>query len=232
MPITDQTPDVILFDSNGVEMNVANGVAIPANTRGLIGAGRDQTGVARFLATNTAGQLAQPTYPSFSAAYDRIAPAAGKFMATLFNTSATRKVVIQRIFAFNWQIANSNDVILDQEVRRITARTVGTSITPTPDDSTDVLSAGITADTNSSAVTQAQLLKRLARTSSEADVGGNKSDWLKNSRTTDALALIYEHRDGMRGWTLRQNQGITILNINNITSGGASYVIDFTDEPA
>jgi hypothetical protein len=55
MPITDQTPDVVLYDFNGVELNVANGVAVPANTSGLLLMGQDPGGIARRLAAHTDG---------------------------------------------------------------------------------------------------------------------------------------------------------------------------------
>lgn len=55
MPVNDQTPDVVLYDSNGVEMNVSNGVATPVGTRGLIVAGTDGT-TTRFISTDTSGR--------------------------------------------------------------------------------------------------------------------------------------------------------------------------------
>lgn len=48
MPVTDQTPDVMLYDSNGVELAVSNGVATPVGTRGLIIAGQDDSLITRF----------------------------------------------------------------------------------------------------------------------------------------------------------------------------------------
>lgn len=234
MPVTDQTPEVTLFDSNGVEMSVANGVAIPVGTRGLLFAGRDPGGVTRFVATDTSGNLTispGTTYPSFTVVFDRIPPVAAKYMATLFNTSATRKVTVQRIYQFNWQTATNPNAVLDQEVRRITARTIGAPVTPIPDDSTVPLSAGITADTTSTGVTLGALLKRIITLQAEA-TNGIGSGGIANLRTMDSNALVYEHKPGMSGWTLRQNQGITIRNITNITTGTCSYVIDFTDEPA
>src|SRR5918992_5020766 len=67
---------------------------------------------------------------TFLAIADRIVPAVNKYILTLFNTSATRKVVIQRAFVYNWQTAAQTGVLLEYEFRRITARTAGTTITP------------------------------------------------------------------------------------------------------
>lgn len=49
-------PRVVLFDANGVEMSVQNGVAIPAATAALLVAGQDGGGASRFLATDTSGR--------------------------------------------------------------------------------------------------------------------------------------------------------------------------------
>lgn len=185
------------------------------------------TGVAAGLAVRNL----ETTAPTYYAVYDRIAPAANKYMATLFNTSSTRKVVIQRIYQYNWQFTGVTDNLLEQELRRITARTAGTVVTPIAEDTRDSLSAGITADTNSSAVTDSSLIKRIITGSAEAAIAGGVSG-LKIMRTTDNLAVIYDRIPGTRGITLRLNQGLTIKNITSVTVGTCSYVIVFTDEAA
>jgi hypothetical protein len=234
VPVDLNEEHVLLYDSNGVEMAVQNGIAIPVDTRAYLLAGRDSSNVARVLATDSSGNLAispGTTYSSFWVVYDRIAPAANKYMATLFNTSATRKVVVQNIWQYNWQFTGVADNLLEQELWKISARTAGTSITPRAEDTNDVLSAGITADTNSSAVTQVNLIMRIITGSAEASIAGGEAG-LKIMRTTEALALLYSRKDATRGWTLRQNQGIAVRNITNITVGTCSYVIEFTDEAA
>ena len=166
--------------------------------------------------------------PSFIAVYDRIAPAANKYMATLFNTSSTRKVVVRRIYVYSWQIAAVAGVVLDQELRRITARTTGTSVTPVAYDTNDSLSAGITADHNSSAVTDSSLLRRILASSEEVSlVQGGPNPW-----TFASHGLQYEVNPGMKGIVLRQNQGITVKNITASAVGTVSYTFEFTDEAA
>jgi hypothetical protein len=51
------SPAVILYDPAGVAMAVANGVAVPVGTQGLILAGQDTGGTARFLRTHTDGTV-------------------------------------------------------------------------------------------------------------------------------------------------------------------------------
>jgi hypothetical protein len=173
----------------------------------------------------------EPTYPSYYAVFDRIVPAANKYMATLFNTSATRKVRIRRVWRFNWQITVVTGVLLEQYLARITARTAGTAVTIQADDTADTLSAGISADTNSSAVTEDHIVKRLFATSEEFVVGDVYV--VENILALDPTQqLIYAPMLGGRGITLRQNQGITIRNVTSSTVGNVSYCIEFTDEAA
>lgn len=234
------TRDVLSDTSGRLQMvgAAADGTAASGNPVQV--GGVDGSGVAQRLEMRNADPLGTEqaalvrsfvvAFPTFSAVYDRIAPAANKYMATLFNTSSTRKVVVQRIYQFNWQFTGVTDNLLEQEIRYITARTAGTTVTPFAHDSTDTLSSGITADHLSTAVTDSTLLKRIITGSAEAAIAGGESG-LKIMRTVDMLAIVYERKDGIRGWTLRENQGLTIKNITSVTVGTCSYVFEFTDEP-
>jgi hypothetical protein len=96
MPVTDQTPDVMLYDSNGVELAVANGVAIPVGTRGLLAAGSDGTN-ARFILLDASGrQLAVGAAASGAAVAGNpvlVAGSDGANARTLL-TDATGKLII------------------------------------------------------------------------------------------------------------------------------------------
>jgi hypothetical protein len=168
--------------------------------------------------------------PTFRAVYDRIVPANNKYMATLFNASATRKVVIQRIWVYLWQFSSVTGVILEQEMRWITARTSGTAVTPIPDDSADTLSASITADHNSSAVTELSngLIRRVITSSEETALRAGGAP----AATFGDASLVYERAPFTRGLVLRNGRGLTLKNVVNSTVGTVSYVIEFTDEVA
>lgn len=169
--------------------------------------------------------------PCFYAVFSRIAPGANKYMATLFNTSATRRVVIQRIWNYNWQFTGVTDALLEQELRRITARTAGTPVTPYSADPSDALSAGITADHASTAVADSTLLQMLVTGQAESTIAGGEAG-LKVFRTAAYGALVYERKPGLKGHTLLQDQGITVKNLTASVLGSCSYVFEFTDEPA
>lgn len=52
-------PGVVLYDASGNEMYVEDGVAIPANTKGILQAGKDGSGDARYILTDTSGRPQQ-----------------------------------------------------------------------------------------------------------------------------------------------------------------------------
>jgi hypothetical protein len=170
------------------------------------------------------------TSATYYAVFDRITMSAAKFMATLFNTSSTRKVVIQRIWAFNWQstAVAAGDVALI--LYRITERTAGTTVTIRSEDTNDVLSSGITADTNSTAVATDHMVRRIMV--SGEDLQFSTIATVSTLLSVPSHALQYERRRGQRGLTLRENQGISVQFDAGDTDGSVSFVFEFTDEVA
>jgi len=166
----------------------------------------------------------------FFAYYDRIAPAQNKYMATLFNTSSTRKVSIIRIWSLLNNLTVVTGVVHDSYIARITARTAGTAVTIRARDSNDSISAGITADTNSTAVTEAYITKRFVGSSEESPVTVTSI----NTYNDRQAILLYEFfgRTGEKAETLRLNEGITIRTLTASTVGVMSYCIEFIDEAA
>jgi short subunit dehydrogenase-like uncharacterized protein len=167
------------------------------------------------------------SYPTFYAVFDRIAPAANKYMATLFNTSTTRKVVVTHVWRFNWQVAAVTGILLEQYLARITARTAGTGVTIFADDTADTLSAGISADTNSTAVTENHIIVRSYASSEEMALAA--TGIVLGTAVDDAGEVLYQRRDGQRGLTLRQNQGLSVRNVTSSAIGTVSYIIEFFD---
>ncbi len=123
-------------------------------------------------------------------------------------------------------------VLLDQELRNITARTAGTNVTIVSEDSADSLSAGISADTNSSAVTDSSLIRRLFAANEEFVLATATTVITGSAALLHDGQLVYWRKDGSKGIVLRQNQGVAIKNITNSTVGSVSYIFEFTDELA
>lgn len=164
---------------------------------------------------------------TFYVMFDRIVPATNKYMATLFNTSSTRKVNIQKIYRCNWQITAVTGVVLDQYLARITARTTGTSVAIKSVDTLDSVPSGIEADTNSSSVTEDHVIRRLGATNEELALSGQGIEMMNYGYS----GPFYERQLFSKGLVLRQNEGITIRNITNSSVGSVSYIIEFTEEP-
>jgi len=170
---------------------------------------------------------------AFFAVFDRVSPNLNKYMATLFNTSATRKVVVNRIYRFDWQVAAATGVQLEQELRGITARSGGNAVTIVSEDPNDSLSAGITAEHGSTGVTEGGhgLVRRLFATSEEVALAASIMPPFVLGHDSDAQ-LVYQRGPNSSGLVLRENDGLTIKNLTNSNVGTVSYVFEFEDQPA
>lgn len=189
-----------------------------------------------FGTTYVAGSSVMTDVPLFYVVFDKIAPAANKYMATLFNTSVTRKIQIRNIYRLNWQVTAVSGVSVEQYLARITARTAGTVVAINSNDTNITLSSGISADTNSSAVTESHIVRRFFAVDEEVGsaVAGstpNVPDYIGYGLDGN-LNRIYEKSVGTTGIILRQNQGISIRNVTASVVGSVSYIIEFTDEVA
>jgi hypothetical protein len=168
------------------------------------------------------------TNPTFYAVFDRIAPAANKYMAVLWNGTVSRKLVIQRVWVYNWQNSSVTGVLLEQQMIKISARTAGTPVTPLAGDPSDTLTSGIIAETAATGVTDAGMYKRIFCASEEEALSSAQA----TPGTTESTGLQYSRVSGTRGLVVRQSQGWAIKNLTNNTNGSVSYVVEFTDEAA
>lgn len=166
---------------------------------------------------------------SFTVVFDRIAPATNKYMAVLWNGSADRKVVLNRVYRFNWQTGAQTGVLLEQELREITARTAGTALTIVADDITDTLTAGILAEHGGGATDGGRgLLRRFYATNEEMALAA-ASVVQKDTALLHDAQMVYWRRPGSTGWTIPAGRGIAIKNTTASTVGTCSYVIEFDD---
>lgn len=166
----------------------------------------------------------------FYATFDRIAPAANKYMATLFNTSDTLLLMVTRIYRLNWQETDISDANLQQYLARITARTAGTSVTIRADDTDDPIPSGAAADTGSTAVTETNIRLRFFSTNDSPVglTGGDKFGTAIVHSFNIQDGIIYRREPETKGLVLRQNQGVSIRNVTSNTTGTVSYIIEFT----
>lgn len=172
------------------------------------------------------------TYRAF---FDAIALGNGKYLAVIFNTNTSYDVVIQSVRVRHANLDAVTGVITEMTLRRISAFTTGTEVTPLTDDpETDTLPSGISADHNSSAVSDVSngIISRFHRTGEEMIIG---ADTLLLSGSTNNGSLVYQRGDGTRGLTLSgttaANRGIAVKCETNTTAGDVNIEIEFTVEP-
>lgn len=172
---------------------------------------------------------------AYFAVFDRIAPAQNKYMATLWNDAAGRVVIVDRVYRFNWQVSAVTGVLLEQELRFITARAAGTGVQIQTEDSNDAPTAGIACDTGSTSVTEGAgsraLIKRFHAPSEEVALAGAWGLAHIAGHINDAQ-MVWYRKAGSSGLVLRQTQGLTIKNLTNSTIGTCSYAIEFRDMTA
>jgi hypothetical protein len=167
---------------------------------------------------------------SMYAVFDRIAPAANKVMACLWNGAAGRKLVVNRVYRFNWQVSAQTGVMLEQEIREVTARSAaGTSASILSEDVDDVLTASILAEHGGTWTENGGrgLLHRIFATNEEMVLAG--ANLAKDTALLHDAQLVYWRRPGSKGWTIPTGRGLAIKNITNSTIGTVSYRIEFDD---
>lgn len=172
----------------------------------------------------------QDLIPSYYVVFDRIAPAANKYMATLFNTSASTIIMVNRVLKFNWQVTAFAESSLEQYLTFITARTAGTVVTLRSNDSADLVPSGIVADTNSTAVTENHIFRRFQHANNEPQAAGSVPqipDYLAYQLFGQEGCLVWSSLLEYKGRVLRQNEGVSIRNVTSSAVGGVSYVIEF-----
>ena len=166
------------------------------------------------------------------AVFDRIAPAANKAMLTLFNGATGRKVVVNRIYRFNWQTGAQTGVLLEQELREVTAHSGGSSITINRWDEADPAPTSGIVCTSGATVTLGGrgLITRIYATSEEMALAA--TNVAKDLALLHDAQLVYWRRPGSKGLTLATGRGVTIQNTTSSTIGSVSYRVEFDDEPA
>ena|SRR3990167_5694942 len=170
----------------------------------------------------------ESTVASFIGLFLSIPPAASKYMATIFNTSSTRKVVIQRITVMRDGIAAVTGVLLSQSLVFITAESHTTTFILDPEDTKDAISPGIVISTGNTAVTAIRTIIPFVVSSEEPTTAFTNLQLGSHG----IGRVIYERMPNSRGLTLRQNEGVAIQNITSSTVGAFHYLFEITDEPA
>lgn len=169
--------------------------------------------------------------PIFYTVFDRIAPAADKYMAMLFNTSASNVLMVERILKFNWHITPVITAVnQEQYIARITAFAGGATVTIRSADILNAIPVGADARSGVTPVTEAHIIRRFMYGQDEVMAPGNVPEipaYPAYMLGGEEGNVIWSRRPQTKGLILRQNEGVAIRNVTASTNGTCSYVIEF-----
>lgn len=166
----------------------------------------------------------QAALPTYYALADAVAFAANKHLISIINAAGSGKVVaIKKMFMINTQLSSVTGVAIRADVKRMTAHSSGTAVTPVSCDSTNAsLPAEITVKTGAT-VTESSLLFPLTFTNDEA--GATQA-----FPSTQLMAGLNWMPEGVetQETRLRPGEGLTVKQITSSTVGQFAWLIVFT----
>jgi len=159
-----------------------------------------------------------------------IAYASSKDMLNVFNGSASARIIrVFRAYWFNNGTTAVTGVLTTAQVRRITAASGGTAVTPVKHDTnSSALDAATTCGTNQT-TTGSDIFRRFLFVNEEPVVGGTtQANWL----TLVPFAEIWNAGYGdtnVEPVTCRATQGFQLFHSGTSAVGSADLEIEFTD---
>lgn len=159
-----------------------------------------------------------------------IAYASGKDMLDVFNATGTAAVVrVYRAYWFNNGTASVTGVITTGQVRRITAASSGTAVTPVKHDTnSSALDANTTAGTNRT-VTGSDIFRRFLFVNEEPVVGGTtQANWLTLVPFAEIWNAGYSDTN-VEPVTCRASEGLQLFHSGTSAVGTADLEIEFTN---
>lgn len=165
----------------------------------------------------------QTGLPTFYAIADAVAFAANKHHIALFNGAGSGKMVaIRKLFHINLSLAAVTGVAVRFDVKRSTAQSAGTAITPVSCDTDDTLPAGITVATGAT-VTEGSLLYPVTTQNDEL----NAANTAIANYLMQATNLQPEGNE-IKELRLRPGEGLTVKQITSTTVGSFAWLVVFT----
>jgi hypothetical protein len=159
-----------------------------------------------------------------------IAYASSKDMLNVFNATGSARVIrVYRAYWFNNGVTAVTGVLTTGQVRRITAASSGTAVTPVKHDTTSsALAAQTTCGTNQT-TTGSDIFRRFLFVNEEPVVGGTtQANWL----TLVPFAEIWNAGYGdtnVEPVTCRAVEGFQLFHSGSSAVGTADLEIEFTD---
>jgi hypothetical protein len=181
----------------------------------------------RVIGADTVHEQAvfQGALPTYYALVDAAAFAANKHHLSILNASGGTKIIaIKKISMINVQLSSVTGVAARFDVKRITAHSGGTIITPSSCDSLNPsLPAEITVRTGATSVTESTLLFPLVTTTDEVTAANTAVANFLSAGLNWAL-----EGPETQETRLRPGEGLTIKQITSTTVGSYSWLMAFT----
>lgn len=160
---------------------------------------------------------------------DAVTFAANKMHLSILNAVGSGKVVhLQKLFIINNQLTSITGVAIRFDVKKATAHSGGTLITPEKADSlSDNLPAGITCRTGATSVTEGAIMYPLVANNDES--GATMA--FPGAQLLAGLNWMPEGNE-IQAWRLRPGEGMCIKQITSSTVGSFSWlaVVGVEDE--
>lgn len=185
----------------------------------------------RVIGANTVHEQAvyQAALPTYYALADAVTCAQNKQVISILNDTGSGKVVaLKKLFIINTQLSTVTGVALRSDVKRATAHSGGSTITPVAADSTNpAIPAQITVRSAATSVTESTLLFPLTYTNDE--LGATQA-----YPTAQLMAGLNWFPEGaeVQEVRLREGEGLTIKQITNSSVGQFAWLIVFTVDDA
>lgn len=165
----------------------------------------------------------QSALPTFYALADAVAFAANKHHVAIMNAAGSGKLVaIRKLYHINLALTAVTGAAIRFDVKKATAVSAGTAITPQSCDSDNVLPAGITVATGAT-VTEGALLYPVT----------TQNDELTAANTAIANYLmqatnLQPEGSEIKEFRLRPGEGFTVKQITSNTVGSFAWFVVFT----
>ena len=185
----------------------------------------------RVIGANTVHEQAvyQAALPTYYALADAVTCAQNKQVISILNDTGSGKVVaLKKLFIINTQLSTVTGVAIRSDVKRATAHSGGSTITPVAADSTNpAIPAQITVRSAATSVTESTLLFPLTYTNDE--LGATQA-----FPTAQLMAGLNWFPEGaeVQEVRLREGEGLTIKQITNSSVGQFAWLIVFTVDDA
>lgn len=185
----------------------------------------------RVIGANTVHEQAvyQAALPTYYALADAVTCAQNKQVISILNDTGSGKVVaLKKLFIINTQLSTVTGVAIRSDVKRATAHSGGSTITPVAADSTNpAIPAQITVRSAATSVTESTLLFPLTYTNDE--LGATQA-----FPTAQLMAGLNWFPEGaeVQEVRLREGEGLTIKQITNSSVGQFAWLIVFTIDDA